>query len=824
MIDGLSTLNTAPNGTIRAGILMTDGNRNTGPSRSFIRNNIVPDYNDQDICLYTIGFTNGADEAFMRDIANRSDCGDYRFAGESGEVGSIKDTLQGVFQDIAGEVAGLETITSENGTLGSGEDITSEFDVDGTVTQTTASLQLEGADLTDSSSGDDTAVVQTTGVAPAQTKEISLLRPDGSEVNGTDPNVNTSIVGNSLIYRIEDPVTGEWTYEINNTGQDPAEYAAEVTADAQATLDAGTAGQTYYAGDEAELTVTLTGPNGGISGATVTANVTSPDGATTNVTLTERVSGSYAGAVSVSSNGIYTATVTARNASLSRTETISWTVEETPPLSVTQDTSPAIVQGKSSEFNLSISQNGTAAVQPSTQHTALVGISDLTAVNGTDTIPESRIDLDPQSVIPADDPNVTTTVRVPAQATPGEYRGTTRVFRSGGGVITEQVNLTVLRPATFELEILDTNSPVDEGQPLNITAEVANTGDLPGEQQIKFAAPRLGNTSASVDLPARNSARVELSIPTGDGDAGVYTGSVSSANDTTSTSVKVLGPQLFTVDINDRATQTRAGEGGQVVINATVSNIGDKPGEQTMKLVTSDGDTVAGKSVQLAAGSTRTVEFNYQATTADDGRFITVASSNDTDAVPLTVPTTVFDVADVSMNAEIGIVDAVLIQQHLAQMDPEPFEPALADVDRNGEITIVDAVLIQQYLAGIIDKGALNVIDVSVGGTLTDRSTDIVDRTALTEYQDDTATNSETELIVADLENDGGIGKLQGAELRIAADEAGLDDPGAVVATPAVDVAPNDNLAVGFVVPEDELTGGDWIGIYTDDDQMKIQF
>jgi hypothetical protein len=175
------------------------------------------------------------------------------------------------------------------------------------------------------------------------------------------------------------------------------------------------------------------------------------------------------------------------------------------------------------------------------------------------------------------------------------------------------------------------------------------------------------------------------------------------------------------------------------------------------------------------------------------------------------------------MNAEIGIVDAVLIQQRLAQVDPEPFEPALADVDRDGEITIVDAVLIQQYLAGIIDKGALNVTDVSVGGTPTDRSTDVVDRTALTDRQDDTATNSETELIVADLENDGGIGKLQGAELRIAADEAGLDDPSAVVATPAVDVAPNDDLTVGFVVPEDELTDGDWIGIYTDDDQMKIQ-
>lgn len=821
--DGLSTLNTAPNGTIQAGILMTDGNRNTGPSRSFIFNNIVPDYNDQDICLYTIGFTSGADEAFMRDIANASDCGDYRFAGESGEVGSIKDTLQGVFQDIAGEVAGLETITSENGTLGSGEDVTSEFNIDDTVTQTTASLQLEGADLTDSSPREDTAVVQTTDVAPAQTEEVSLLRPDGSEVNGTNPNVNTSIVGNSLIYRIENPVDGEWTYEINNTGQDPAEYVAEVTADAQATLDAGTAGQTYYAGDEAELTATLTGPDGGISGATVIANVTSPVGSTTNVTLNERVPGSYAGTATVGTNGTYTATVTARNDSLTRTETISWTVQQTPPLSVTQNTSPAVLQGNSGIFNLSISQNGTTTVQPSTQHTALVGISDLTAANGTNTIPESRVELSPQSVIPADNPNVTTTVQVPAEAAPGEYRGTARVFRSDGGVVTDEVNLTVLKPATFDVEIVATNSPVEEGQPLNITVEVANTGDLSDEQQIQFAASRLGNTSASVNISARNSTTVELSIPTNTGDDGVYTGSVSSANDTSSTGVEVLGPHLFTVDINDQATQSRAGEGGQIVVTANISNSGDKAGEQGVKLITPDGEVAAIKQIQLAAGSTRTVEFNYRATTADDGRFVTVASSNDTAAVPLTVPATVFDVADVSMNAEIGIVDAVLIQQYLAQMQPQPFEQRLADVDTDGEITIVDAVLIQQYLAGIADKGALNITGVRVSGTLANQTTDIVDRTAVSEQSVDNVNRSDSQVIVASLENDGELGKFQNAELRIAENKSELDTPSAVVATPAVEVAPDGNIEVAFVVPGGTLTQGNWVGIYTADDKKKIE-
>lgn len=52
------------------------------------------------------------------------------------------------------------------------------------------------------------------------------------------------------------------------------------------------------------------------------------------------------------------------------------------------------------------------------------------------------------------------------------------------------------------------------------------------------------------------------------------------------------------------------------------------------------------------------------------------------------------------------------IQRSLAGVDPGSFDETTADLNRDGEITIVDAVLIQQRLADLRDPAAVDIIEV----------------------------------------------------------------------------------------------------------------
>ena len=185
-----------------------------------------------------------------------------------------------------------------------------------------------------------------------------------------------------------------------------------------------------------------------------------------------------------------------------------------------------------------------------------------------------------------------------------------------------------------------------------------------------------------------------------------------------------------------------------------------------------------------------------------------------------------FDVGDVRESGEIDIVDAVKIQQYLAGIldDDAIFNENLADVERSDEITIVDAVLIQQYLAGLIDNGTVDISDIEIdaGTTVSNEDADLTESAVSAE--DSGRSTLETVAIQTDLENSGGMGELQKAELRIAGEEDDLGDDDALVTTAVVDIEPDGDLTVLFVVPEDEIHEGDWVGIYSDDDEMTTQF
>lgn len=485
MIDGLETLEDAPNGTERAGIHMTDGNSNAGPSESRILNEIVPAYNDRGICLYTIGFTDGADEEFMKDVANASDCGFYRFAAESGEAGDAEATLQEVFQDMQQDVTGDSILHQEAGTVI--DTVQHRFRIDRSVTRTTLNVEFTGYDLRSGSqqqsltASDGGSLLAKSSIDNSSL--VTLYGPDGNEVRPEEePNVERSIVGDTLIFRIDGPSAGEWSYEITNpAGQDGVEYETELFGAARSTLEVGTAGKTYYQGGKTTLTATLIGPSGGVSNATVRADVVRPNGTTATVRLREESSGLYAGATELTDNGSYTATVTASAGNISRTRAISWNVENSSPLSIGSLAATEITQGERATIDIELRrENG-----PAEAESVLIGASDLTATNGTSTVSSAAVTIDRQSVDIEAGENWTTTavIEIPEGTPPGEYEGTVEAFRDDGSVVTEPIEITVIRAATFQLTIDEPTITVEEAEEMEVTPDVTNVG---GESATKL--------------------------------------------------------------------------------------------------------------------------------------------------------------------------------------------------------------------------------------------------------------------------------------------------------------------------------------------------
>ena len=126
--------------------------------------------------------------------------------------------------------------------------------------------------------------------------------------------------------------------------------------------------------------------------------------------------------------------------------------------------------------------------------------------------------------------------------------------------------VTVNEPSSFVVDIVETNTPV-EGEQLNVTTSIENTGDVQDSQEVTLDVGPLGTDSTTVTLGGGSSTNVTLSVGTGAGDAGAYTVTVASEDDTAGANVTSNEPPSFAVPITsadaavtDGATIPRAYE------------------------------------------------------------------------------------------------------------------------------------------------------------------------------------------------------------------------------------------------------------------------
>jgi hypothetical protein len=195
---------------------------------------------------------------------------------------------------------------------------------------------------------------------------------------------------------------------------------------------------------------------------------------------------------------------------------------------------------------------------------------------------------------------------------------------------TSNGSITFLDPPLFDVEVLNTNSPVVEGEEVEVVTNVANLGEAPGTQNITLGVNRsVGQTDRTqVSLGPNGMTNLNLSWQTTGGDAGSYGINVSSRDDTDTENITVLEAPFFQVNITN--TTSPVVEGGVLNVTANVTNTGGATGTQRVDLLDFEGVSVDNRTVSLTSGESETLNLSWDTEVGENGTDRITLASNDT--------------------------------------------------------------------------------------------------------------------------------------------------------------------------------------------------
>ncbi|WP_083867337.1 DUF7282 domain-containing protein [Natrialba taiwanensis] len=218
-------------------------------------------------------------------------------------------------------------------------------------------------------------------------------------------------------------------------------------------------------------------------------------------------------------------------------------------------------------------------------------------------------------------------------------------------------------PAAFAVEISETNSPVEQGDPLEVEALVENVGGEAGEQDVELALDDTVVNATALELDANSSETVSLSAETSEIEPGEYAATVATENETAETTVTIEeppDPAAFAVEID--GTNSPVEQGDPLEIEALVENVGGEAGEQDVELAL-DGTVVDSTSVALDPTATEAVSLSAATSELEPGEYAaTVATENETAETTVTV-------AEPADPAEFSIVDLSAPSSFVAGQD-----------------------------------------------------------------------------------------------------------------------------------------------------------
>jgi len=209
------------------------------------------------------------------------------------------------------------------------------------------------------------------------------------------------------------------------------------------------------------------------------------------------------------------------------------------------------------------------------------------------------------------------------------------------------VEVTVFGPY-FEVNIVEYDDEVKEGDTLAVDFTIENNGDVDSEQQIVFSVDGDEEDSMYMMIGAGESESSEFEWEADE--TGIIDLKVASEDDSETVTVTVL-ESYFEVEITDYDDEVK--EGATVTVEFTIENTGDLAGEQEI-VFSVNGIYEDTMDMTIGAGESDTGEFKWEAEEIGD-MDLEVASGDDSDTVTVTVE------EERDMMTIIGIIVIIII-------------------------------------------------------------------------------------------------------------------------------------------------------------------
>jgi subtilisin family serine protease len=181
-------------------------------------------------------------------------------------------------------------------------------------------------------------------------------------------------------------------------------------------------------------------------------------------------------------------------------------------------------------------------------------------------------------------------------------------------------------PPNFQVTVVETNGPVPAGKTVSIDTKIKNTGDLGGTQTVELVVDGIGEDIASVSLDSGESVTRTLSVQTKGADAGTYTATISSENNSETVDLEVLQPASFGIEIVE--TNAPIVETETFNITVSVANNGQTTGTTPVALVVGETERAA-RNVTVASGNATLVNLTWPTGEEDNGTYPTTIITED---------------------------------------------------------------------------------------------------------------------------------------------------------------------------------------------------
>ena len=323
----------------------------------------------------------------------------------------------------------------------------------------------------------------------------------------------------------------------------------------------------------------------------------------------------------------------ALNASEQRTITFNWSTTEADAgdwaavvLSANDSAQRNVTILEPANFSVGIDDTNSPVAENDTLSVNAT-IDNVGGVHGTQTV-NLTIDgteVDNQSV--SLDAGATTTQAFEWTTGPGDDGNHTAAVNSENASATAAVE--VLAPANVSVNLTGTNSPVAEGETLQVDATVNNTGDVTATRNVTLAINGTGVVaSQTVTLAGGNASALALNWTPGGRDAGNYTVTVAAedANDTAAVEIENASIYFEVETISAPATITA---GDSYTLTANVSNVGAVNATQNVSYLL--GGTVRATETNVSLNTSETTQLTFSATNDTPGDYAqAIRTANET--------------------------------------------------------------------------------------------------------------------------------------------------------------------------------------------------